>query len=381
MKIRVLHLITGLPVGGTQMMLAKLLSTMNRDAFENEVASLEEPRPMAETIASLGIPVTSFGMRSEMLAPGKLARLVGWLRRSRFDVVQTWMYHADLIGGIAAKLCGGIPVAWGIRHSNLDPRYNKRSTLWIVRSCARLSRWLPRRIVCVSEVARRVHARFGYAEHKLDVIPNGFDLEAFRPDSAARAALRRDLGLPDSAVVVGNVARFDSQKDHQTFLRAARSLMDGAPDVHFVLCGENVDAANRELARWIADAGIAPRCHLLGVRRDVASIHAALDIEVCSSIGEGFSNAIGEAMACEIPCASTDVGDSATLIGDTGRVVPAQDPAALASACRELVEIGAEGRRRLGQAARRRIADRFSLATITARYESLYRELASNVRH
>jgi glycosyltransferase involved in cell wall biosynthesis len=381
MKTRVLHLITGLPVGGTQMMLAKLLSAMDRNTFENEVASLEVLRPMAQTISSLGIPVTTLGIRSGRLAPRKLARFLKWLRHGRFDVVQTWMYHADLIGGIAAKLCGGIPVVWGIRQSNLEPRHNKRSTLWIVRACARLSGWLPRRVVCCSEVARRAHARVGYAENKLEVIPNGFDLDTFRPDPEAGSALRRELGLPSSAMLVGNVARFDSQKDHQTFVRAASLLTGDGRELHFVLCGENMDPANTELARWIGDAGIAARCHLLGLRRDVASIHAALDIEVCSSVSEGFSNAIGEAMACEVPCASTDVGDSALLIGDTGRVVPPQDPLALANACRELMEIGVEGRRRLGQAARRRIAERFSLPAIAARYESLYRELATHVRH
>lgn len=381
MKIRVLHLITGLPVGGTQMMLTKLVAAMDRTAFDLEVASLEVLRPMAERISSFGVPVRTLEMRSSRLDPRRLLRFVGWLRRGRFDVIQTWMYHADLLGGLAAKLAGRLPVAWGIRQSNLDPRHNKRSTLGIVKACAKLSSWLPSRIVCCSEVARRVHAEAGYDADKLMVIPNGFDLRTFRPDREARLALRRELGLADSAILIGHVARFDTQKDHRTLMRAAGLLKDVEEDLHFVLCGEGVDADNPLLRRWIVDAGIAARCHLLGLRQDVHRVHAALDIEVCSSVGEGFSNAIGEAMACGVPCASTDVGDSSLLIADTGRVVAPGEPAALAGACRDLLRIGSEGRSRLGLAARQRVAERFSLPAITAQYESLYRDLAAHVRH
>jgi glycosyltransferase involved in cell wall biosynthesis len=214
------------------------------------------------------------------------------------------------------------------------------------------------------------------------VIPNGFDLETFRPDPQARAALRAELGISPSALLIGHVARFDSQKDHHTFVRAAGLLDGGAnPNVDFLMCGEGVEATNRVLADWIAAAGIGPRCHLLGLRDDVARVHAALDVEVSSSVGEGFSNAIGEAMACGVTCAATDVGDSATLIGDTGRIVPLRDPAALARACAELIEVGEAGRSRLGLAARQRIGERFGLPAITARYESLYRELGTHVRH
>lgn len=381
MKIRVLHLITGLPVGGTQMMLTKLVAAMDRTAFDVEVASLEVLRPMAERISSFGVPVQTLEMKSGRLDPRRLLRFVGWLRRGRFDVIQTWMYHADLLGGLAAKLAGRLPVAWGIRQSNLDPRHNKRSTLGIVKACAKLSSWLPSRIVCCSEVARRVHAEAGYDADKLMVIPNGFDLQTFRPDPQARLALRRELGLADSAILIGHVARFDTQKDHRTLMQAAGLLEDAAEDVHFVLCGEGVDADNPLLRRWIGDAGVAARCHLLGLRQDVHRVHAALDIGVCSSVGEGFSNAIGEAMACGVPCASTDVGDSSLLVGDTGRVVSPGEPAALAAACRDLLRIGSEERSRLGRAARQRISERFSLPAVTAQYESLYRDLAAHVRH
>jgi glycosyltransferase involved in cell wall biosynthesis len=381
MRLRVLHLITGLPVGGAQAMLYKLLSRADRNGFDPEVVSLESEGPMASKISALGLPVRSLGLRSDRFEPRGVLRFVAWLRRSRFHLVQTWMYHADLIGGLAAKLAGGIPVAWGIRQSNLDRMHNKRSTLGVVKACASLSRWLPARIVCCSEVARKAHQEVGYAADKMVVIPNGFDVDLFRPDPEARAAIRRELDVPESALLVGHVGRFDSQKDHQTFVRAARLLNGRKRDVHFLMCGEGVDAKNVALAEWIGAEGIGRRCHLLGLREDVARIHAALDIEVCSSVGEGFSNAVGEAMACGVPCVSTEVGDASALIGDTGRVVPIRDPVALARGCAELIDLGTDGRHRLGLVARKRIEERFSLSSVVARYEALYRELGANVWH
>jgi glycosyltransferase involved in cell wall biosynthesis len=362
-------------------MLYKLLSAANRNALNYEVVSLETAGTMGTKISGLGVPVISLGMQKGRFEPKRFLQFVAWLRRSRFHVLQTWMYHADLVGGIAARFAGRLPVVWSIRQSNLDPMHNKRSTLWIVKACASLSRWLPERIVCCSEVARKVHQEIGYAGAKMVVIPNGFDAKSFHPDMDARTAVRRELAVPESALLVGHVARFDSQKDHQTFVRSA-GLLDGERrEVHFLMCGEAIDETNRVLAEWIAAEGIGPRCHLLGPREDVARIHAALDIEVCSSVGEGFSNAVGEAMACGVPCVSTDVGDAKTIVGDTGRVVPIGDPAALARACAELIAIGPEGRAHLGQAARERIRERFSLDSVVARYESLYRELGADVRH
>jgi glycosyltransferase involved in cell wall biosynthesis len=214
------------------------------------------------------------------------------------------------------------------------------------------------------------------------VIPNGFDLDTFRPDGDARATLRKELRVAESDVLIGLIARFDSQKDHRTFVRAAGLLGEPAyRNVHFLMCGEDVDSGNQALEGWIAEAGISGRCHLLGLRHDVPRINAALDVAVSSSVGEGFSNTIGEAMACGVPCVATDTGDARTLIGDTGRVVSVGDPPSLTHALGALVDLGTDERRKLGIAARQRIAERFSLPVIAARYEALYRDLASHVRH
>lgn len=373
--IRLLHLITDLDVGGAEMMLYKLLCGLDRAAFAAEVLSLTDIGPLGTRIRELGVPVHALGLRRGLPDPRALARLVRRLSHDLPDVVQTWMYHADLLGGLAAKLAGGIPVVWNMRQSNLSPSVNRRRTLLVVRACARLSRWLPARVVCGSQAARQAHARLGYDATKMCIIPNGFDLTAFVPDAGARRSVRHELGLADDAVLIGLVARFDPQKDHRTFVEAAALLRRQQPAVHFVLCGDGVTWQNEALAGWIAAAGLRERCHLLGRRDDVPGLTAALDVATSSSIGEGFPNAVGEAMACGVPCVVTAVGDSAAVVGPTGVVVPPRDPPALAAGWRALLALGPAGRRCLGQAARRRIAERFSLPAVVAQYERLYREL------
>jgi len=375
-----LHIITGLNTGGAEMMLYKLLSGMDCENFEAEVVSLMDIGPIGKKIQELGVVVRALGMRQGVPSLPGLLRLVYWLRQNSPHCVQTWMYHADLIGGMSAKLAGGIPVIWGIRHSILEPQYTKRTTLWTAKACARLSRRLPARIVCCSEASRRAHKEMGYAEDRMVVIPNGFDLAAFKPDPEARPAVRRELSIPAEAPLIGLVGRFNPLKDHNNFILAAAHLNACQPDVHFLLCGDGITWENPELVEWIKAAGIQTRCHLLGRREDIPRLTASLDIASSSSSSEGFPNIVGEAMACGVPCVVTDVGDSALLVGETGRVVPPGTPRALAEAWREIIEMDPEGRNRLGLLARRRIEEHFRLPLIVARYEGLYEKVAARIR-
>ncbi len=373
---RIVHIITGLDTGGAETMLYKLLSSMDGDLFASEVITLTDIGPLGDKIRSLNVHVEALGMQRGIPNPYAIFRLSHLLRKRRPSLVQTWMYHADLMGGIAAKIAGGIPVLWGIRNSDLDPKSSKRTTIWTASACARLSGRVPKCIVCCSEASKRIHALLGYDVNKMVVIPNGFDLLSFKPNTDARCSVRQKLGLAREAFIIGLAGRFDPQKDHKCFIQAAGLLRQMGWRVHYLLCGDDITWGNRSLVGWIENMGLKNNFYLLGRRDDMPRFHASLDIAVSSSAyGEGFSNTIGEAMACGVPCAATDVGDSALIIGDTGRVVPPQDPAALAAAWRELIEMGPENRARLGKVARKRIADNFSLPVIAARYEKLYKEI------
>jgi glycosyltransferase involved in cell wall biosynthesis len=376
-RIRIVHVINSFEYGGAEAMLCNLLLRTDRERFEPSVVSLIDDLTVAGPILRAGIPIVTMGMKPGVPNPLGVLRLAAHLRGARPAIVQTWMDHSNLIGGLAARMAACPRVVWGIHHSNHVPGVAKRSTLLTVGACAKLSGRVPSRIVCCSEHAASIYAARGFAADKLTVIPNGFDTDRFRPDAAARAELRRELGLAPDTPLIGLVARHDPFKDHPTFLRAAAILATSRPGTHFLLCGANVTTQNRALATLIDSLGLTRRCHLLGPRNDVPRINPALDVATSSSISEAFPLALGEAMACGTPCVATDVGDSALIIGPTGRIVPPSNPQALAAGWAELLALDLPARAKLSQAARDRIRELFDLDAVTRRYERLYVSLTS----
>jgi glycosyltransferase involved in cell wall biosynthesis len=370
--IRVVHVISGLGLGGAETMLLRLVRRLDRDCFDCRVVSMTDEGFFGSQLRALGIPVATLGMRRGLPQIRGLIDLARLMRRTRPDVVHTWMYHADLLGGLAAWLAGKIPVVWGIRHTDLRPgsaRTTTRVTAWLN---ARLSRWLAATIVCNSEASRRIHERLGYDASRMVVIPNGFELQIFRPDDQARARVRRECGLPGDAPVVGHIARFHPQKGHEVFIRAAGRLSERIPQVHFLLAGEGMTAENESLAAWIREAKIGATVHLLGKQPEPAPLYAAMDVFCLSSHGESFPQVVGEAMACGVPCVVTDVGDAAVIVGSTGLVVPPGDAAQLSAALEDLLSRPRQVRIRMGQAARARIRAKYGLERIVARYAELY---------
>ena len=328
--IGVTHIIAGLEPDGAERMLLRLVSGMDSSQFENEVISLTDLGPMTEKFQAAGIRVRALGMSRGSANPYYLAKLAGWLRKlPAQQIIQTWMYHADLVGGLAAKLAGCAGLVWNIRHSELHPGVDKRHTIWTAKACAVLSSHLPRRIICASEASRTFHEKLGYAHDRMVVIPNGFDLDLFRPDAEAREAVRGELGVGDSTVLIGYVARKHPVKDHRTFLEAAGLLHKQFPDVRFVLCGDGATQQDAELKDWSEAAGVRDACFFLGRRDDIPRVINAFDIATSSSTSEAFPNALAEAMACGIPAVVTNVGDSRSILGETGSVVPPKDPKAL----------------------------------------------------
>ena len=374
-KIKVLHIITSLSTGGAEMMLYKLVSKINRSCFDIYIASLTNISLMGEKIEKLNIPVVAVGMkrgwRSFFSFSGffKLLRIV---KNYKPDVIQTWMYHSDLIGGLVGKILK-IPVIWNIRHSNLKPKYNKKTTIWTAKICAKFSKTLPEKIICCSYASKNVHSKLGYDKNKMVVIPNGFDLDIFFPDRKGREKIRKELGIDEKTIVVGFFARFDPLKDHKNFFEAAKIVHKVYPDVHFLLCGDGINWENKKLREWIKKSGVEKITHLLGRQDDMKNIYNSIDVFCSSSFSEGFPNVIGEAMACGVPCVVTDVGDSAIIVKDTGFVVPPKKPQALAKAIIKVIEMGKEKRRELGKKARDRIRQNFLIEKVAKRYENLYR--------
>jgi glycosyltransferase involved in cell wall biosynthesis len=373
-----MHVITGLGIGGAETTLSKLLSLMDRKRYQSVVFSMTGPGPVAETIRKDGVEVHSLGMKRGVPDIRALTRLMGEIRKWRPTVVQTWMYHADLLGGIAGRLCGRVPVVWNIRHSELRQGSDRKMTIRVAQLCARLSLRLPARIVCCAETSRIIHTRMGYLDTRMIVIPNGFDPELYRPEPEAKRLCAEKFGIPAETEVISLIARYHPLKDHQTFLEAAGLFAAEYPGVRFVMCGDGVDTRNQELMSLIDQLQIGKNTILLGRRaqEEIALIMSRSILTTSTSRSEAFPNVVGEAMACGTVCVVTDVGDSAYIVGDCGIVVQPGSASELAAGWRKVMSMDAGRRKMKGLAARRRVEEHFTLPAIVKRYEDLYLELA-----
>jgi len=389
--MRVMHVITGLSTGGAETMLLKLLSAAS-ERMEHVVVSLGDEGTIGPRIAALGIPVHCLGLQRNAPNPFRALSILPLARRIDPQLIQGWMYHGNLMASMAgsslrssappgsaspegelSKSAAGKPrVLWNIRQTIYDLRRERWLTAKFIRLGARLSAG-PAAIIYNSQTSAGQHEELGYRAEKRVIIPNGFDCQVLSPDDAARKAMRAELGVTDDAVLIGLVARYHPMKDHAGFLQAAGVVARSHLQARFVLAGTDVSSKQPDLAEAIRENGLQDRIILLGERADIPRLNNSFDIACSASAwGEGFSNSIGEAMACGTPCAVTDVGDSAYIVGDTGLVAPPRETQAFANAIVGLIEMGRTGRQQLGAKARKRIETEFSLPAIVQRYEELY---------
>jgi glycosyltransferase involved in cell wall biosynthesis len=374
-KLNILHVIIGLRIGGAESMLKRLIeSQYDHDIYSHTVISLTAIDSIGEQLQKQGIDVQALGMRTVLDTPRVLWRLVKLIRSGQPDIVQTWMYHADLLGGLAARIAGNRNVIWGIRTTDVAT-VGSRVTSLVRRLCAWLSHTIPHTIVCAANASRRSHVAMGYSNARMVVLPNGFDLARLVATPTQRNGLRMQCGFDPSTVVVGYLGRFHRDKDQANFVRAAGLLSENFPHVRFLMVGRDLDEKNSELKDWISATVCADKFVLLGERSDVPVCLAAMDLFCLSSRTEGFPNVVGEAMAMGLPCVTTDVGDAAMLVADSGVVVPRQDSVALAAGLSRLLVMPSEEREELGQRAKDRIHKEFSMDRARERFEALYRQM------
>jgi glycosyltransferase involved in cell wall biosynthesis len=249
-------------------------------------------------------------------------------------------------------------------------------TRFVVRTNALLSHWIPEVILSCSEAGARIHRSRGYSARRLTVVPNGVDTDRFAPVEGARVSVREEFGLSENLPLIGLVARVDAQKNHRGFFEAVRAFYARGGDSQFILAGRDVTPDHWQLPGWRDETGHAERIVLAGPRGDVPRLMAAFDVATSSSLGEAFPMVLIEAMSCGVPCAATDVGDSALIVGDTGVVVPPDDASALAAAWDRLLTMPAPQRAELGRRARERVLENYNIREISERIWSLYRALS-----
>lgn len=320
-KKLVLHVVTGLEDGGAESVLYRLCTADT--SCQHAVISMMSEGKYGPLLRSAGIAVYCLEMPSGRLRINSIVKLLKIIKELEPDVVQTWMYHADFIGGVCARLAGIKNVFWNIRHSELSAGKSKKSTIVVARICAFLSKWVPKKIICCANKAKEVHEGLGYDSSKMVVIGNGYNLERLKPDFTSGDRLRRDLAISKDELLLGMVGRFNVQKNHYGLLQVLATLKFNNVRFKCALVGAGMHEENEQLVNWIGQKNLQDDLFLLGQCSDVPAVMNALDIHLLtSSFGEGFPNVLAEAMACGTPCVTTDVGDAALIVGETGWVVP-----------------------------------------------------------
>ncbi len=372
-----LHIIADLSAGGAEKMLCRLLTAADQTVVRHRVITLLAPGELAAGLEKRGIRVDSLGIMRTRPDPSRILTLSRTIRRLAPDIIHTWMYHADLFGGLATAMAGNLPLIFSIRHGSfVNEPIKTRISAHI---SAALSRFLPIRIIACSERAAAAHIDIGYPERLIRIIPNGFELPQHFEGAARR--LHEELAIPEASPLIGIVGRYHPAKDHANFIAAAAIVSRNYPDAHFIMCGTGMNDGNAPLLNALKLGGIARQTHLLGHRQDVSSIMAGLSLLVSSSITEAFPNVVGEAMSLGIPCVVTDVGESAKLVDTTGRVVPPANPGALAEAIIEMLDSGPSELKAAGSKARQRIEEFFSLNAVVKQFEKMYLEVADEQRN
>lgn len=367
--MKIIHIVSGLKVGGAEQVLLKLI--IESKDVDHTVIALSREGKMQQKFndAKINLIIIDF-KKNPILNLILLKRII---TQTKPDIVQTWLYHADLIGGLTARLAGVKNIIWGIRTTDL--KKGSYSTSIIRKLNAWLSYFIPKKIICVAEASMAKHIRIGYCKKKMLVIPNGFNLDKLYRDSFASMQLRKGNGIEQDEIVIGSVGRFSQVKGQDIFVKAAGIVAEKNMNVKFLMVGRDLDTSNKELMNWINATGKANQFILLGERSDINICYGAMDIFCMHSRSEGFPNALGEAMAIGLPCISTDVGDAKLLGGKNISLTEPNNSILLAEVILQMISYTKAELRLIGKSSRERILENYSITSMLRAYEEFYNKL------
>lgn len=373
--MRIYHIISSLDVGGAEVSLKKLVLRKKVDV-EVKVIVLNEIGIVGKEIVESGVEVISFPLKNVFSLPLAVYKLSVLLKRGSPDIVHTWLYHADLIGGIAARMAGIKNVIWSIRTTRL--KKGSYATAVVRFFLSGLSYVIPKRIVCVAEASLEFHRQLGYSRSKFVVIGNGFAIPPNVVDFEDRKKLLTELNIKPGEKVIGSVGRFSSDKGQDLFVKAAGLLLERYSNLKFIMVGRGNDTGNIELVQLIESTGFPSNFILLGEQSNVGRHYALMDVFCLHSRTEGFPNVLGEAMMHQVPCVATRAGDAERILGSTGIVVDGFEPESIAKALSTMLDYSDEKRIELGCMARARMINEYSFDSIVVKYMNLYKSLVSD---
>jgi glycosyltransferase involved in cell wall biosynthesis len=371
--MQVLHIITGLGDGGAEALLYRMCK------FDKEhnhiVISIMDEQKYGLLLKEIGVVVYTLSFPKGKIKFSGFFKLYRLIKQIKPDVVQTWLDHADMIGGIVARLAGIKNIVWGVHHTALVKGESKLSTILISKINVFLSYFIPKKIIYCAQESKKAQEKIGYKKAIGVVVLNGYDIEGFTQNDSLSAEIRNDLSINADSFLIGHVGRYDPQKDISNLIEAFALLNQKKLDFDAVIVGANLDNNNRDLLSMLNKNGLSKVVHLLGRRDDITAIMNGIDLFVLSSKSEAFPNVLNEAMLCGTPCVTTDVGDAGKIVRDTGWVVRPKDSEALANAI-----INASKEKESNKsiwlqrktACRKRVVENFSLEKMVKEYKKVW---------
>jgi len=373
--MKILHIIPSLCIGGAESFLTRLIISQSKlSDIEHVVLTLFNRGELITALTNENVIVLTMDFKSNSEVLFGLFRLRFIISEIKPDIVQTWMYHSDLFGGIASLSLGIKNIIWSVRTTDISKGAN-RNTLVVRWLCSVLSHFIPKAIVCVGNRASALHRSIGYKSEKLVVIPNGFDTSYFQSIGDRGRSLREELGFVEDEIVIISIGRFNPIKDHQTFLMAAGLLIPRFRNVRFLLVGRELDWGNKKLISLLKKYGCLSRVSLIGERADIPICLEASDIFCLHSATEGFPNALGEAMSVGLPCVATDVGDAFFLLNKSEWITPPSSPIKLAEKLSQMILLSSAERYKLGEEGAIRIREHFTMQSSSNAYYALYQKI------
>jgi glycosyltransferase involved in cell wall biosynthesis len=374
--MKILHIITSLELGGAENALYKLCISDRKNT--HVVVSFTNGGYYSDLLVENNIELYSLGLNrvdNVFVASYKLYKI---LSNTKPNIIQTWLYHADVYGGCMSWLFGYKNIVWNIRNTNVSSKALKSTTRLLLKIQAILSFIIPQRIIACSTKSIATHKEIGFCTSKFGVIYNGYDPKTLIFSSDERNRLRSKIGINNSEFVVGMVARFDVQKDHINLLRSLFIIKKRKIHIKCLLIGENVTHNNEVLSKLISEYGLDKQVFLLGASHNIRGIMSSLDLHILSSLGESFPNVVAEAMLCQTPCVATDVGESSRIIGCTGWIVPPQNSKILSDAIIKAKEIFDNDKvkwEHLRILSRSQIIEQFSIKRMVNEYNIIWSQL------
>ncbi|MBB1424661.1 glycosyltransferase [Pseudoalteromonas sp. SG43-7] len=373
MSGKVYHIITGLNDGGAEAVLYRLCSSDK--VHEHTVISLMDEGKYGHLLRGADIKVYCLNMPPGRVTLSGLIKLYQLIRKGNPYIIQTWMYHADMIGGVIARLAGVRNVFWGVHHTNLVKGESKNATIVVAKLNAILSKFIPHKIIYCAESARQVHESKGYKSAIGVVIPNGYNLNDFTPSIHSRLSFRKENNIDKDTFLIGHVGRFHPLKDYENLMGAIGILKNKVTNFKFMMVGTELDYCNEQLSSYILNNDCQGKVSLLGRRNDIPVVMNGFDLFILSSISEAFPNVLSEAMACGTPCVTTDVGDAAYIVGATGWIVPIKEPQDLSMAIFNAINEHTSQQDEFSNrklACRERIEKNFSIESMILKYHSVW---------